>query len=84
MSHKQRNYGMGQGEVTPNTKDASPAQSPCAVLFEEASKEVDSEIKEKYKAQIKAKLLQKKSAELVLANIEREIHELKIKISQEL
>ena len=53
-------------------------------LFKTASMEVRSEELEQYKAEIKNKLKQKKAAELLLSNINREITELRFRINQEL
>ena len=53
-------------------------------LFKEVQAEVNQEVIDKAKVQIKDLLRQKASAEKVVANIDRQIEELKFKLSQEL
>lgn len=53
-------------------------------LFKEVQAEVNQEALDKAKIQIKDLLRQKANAEKVVANIDRQIEELKLKLSQEL
>ena len=53
-------------------------------LFKEVQAEVNQEAFDKARVQIKDLLRQKANAEKVVANIDRQIEELKFKLSQEL
>lgn len=53
-------------------------------LFQEASVDFANDVKEKYKDEIKAIMERRAKAALVVANIDREISELKLKIAQEI
>jgi hypothetical protein len=50
----------------------------------EAVEEINAEIRKEYSGKIKAKLLQLKTAEKVVANIKRELEDLEIRIQEEL
>lgn len=52
-------------------------------LFNEAHREVESETMKRYKDMIKSKMKEKKAAELLLGNINRELEDLRLKIIQE-
>lgn len=53
-------------------------------LMAEATEEVDQELMAAYKKEIKAKLIQYRNAQKVVANIGREIEDLELKIRDEL
>ena len=90
MADKKRTEGnCGSGSKKPeqnedHTFDLEENKDPVQSLFDEVNKEVLVEIREKYKDEIRAKLRQKRAAELLLANIDLEIEELRIRISQEM
>ncbi len=64
--------------------DGCAKSSPVDDLFLQAKAEVDIEVMEKYKDKLKAKLKEKYAAELIVANIERELEELRLRIFQEI
>jgi hypothetical protein len=70
-------------EFCRDPRDYKP-QDQIAVLFKEAKEEVRKEIRDDAKVRIKRKMKELKAAERVVANIIREIEELKLDISQEL
>lgn len=61
-----------------------PREETVSDIFTEAKNEVLEEIREDAKRRIKRKMKELNAAEKVVANIKREIEELKLEISQEL
>ena len=73
----------GSGEGT-SGKDAMKAESVAARIMREARTEVNDELIENAKKKMKVKIRELSAANKIVANIEREMRELELQISQDL